>query len=162
MYLYIFSSPITDAREEHHYVTLQGEEGTRYIVEMDNPIEGEAAVPGYEVIDANGTIAGSNFIVMNNIPVTEEGREAFEARFMNRARKVEGESGFSGIRVLRPLNSDTYVILTAWVSKESFEAWQKSQAYSHAHAKRDTSEGIAAQAPSIFARPSFVTTYTAE
>lgn len=162
MYLYIFSSPITDVRKEHRYLTLQGEEGPRYIVEMDNPIEEEAAVPGYEAIDANGTIEGSKFIVMNNIPVTEEGRAAFEARFMNRARKVEGESGFSGIRVLRPLNSDTYVILTAWDSKDSFEAWQNSQAFSHAHAKRNTDEGLKVQAPSIFARPSFVTTYTVE
>ncbi|WP_211747325.1 antibiotic biosynthesis monooxygenase [Paenibacillus sp. Marseille-Q4541] len=162
MYLYIFSSPITDARKEHRYFTLQGEEGTHYVVEMDNPIEEDVAVPGYEAIDASGTIEDSKFIVMNNIPVTEEGRAAFEERFMNRARKVEGESGFSGIRVLRPLNSDTYVILTAWDSKDSFEAWQKSQAFSHAHAKRDTSEGIKVQAPSIFARPSFVTTYAVE
>ncbi|MCM3785509.1 antibiotic biosynthesis monooxygenase [Neobacillus mesonae] len=162
MYLYVFSSPISDALKEHSHYTLQNEEETRYVIELDSKIEHDPAVPAYEAIDANGSLNGSKFIVMNNIPVTEEGREAFEGRFMNRARKVEGEPGFAGIRVLRPLNSDTYVILTAWESKDSFEAWQQSQAFSHAHQKRDSQEGLKVQAPSIFARPSFITTYTVE
>ncbi|MFD2703371.1 antibiotic biosynthesis monooxygenase family protein [Paenibacillus shunpengii] len=162
MYLYFLSSPISDALKEHPYFTLQNDEDTRYVIELDAMVDNDPAIPAYEAIDASGSLSGSKFIVMNNIPVTDDGREAFEARFMNRARKVEDEPGFAGIRVLRPLNSDTYVILTAWDSKASFEAWQQSQAFAHAHQKRDSQEGLKAQAPSIFARPSFITTYTVE
>ena len=113
----------------------------------------------YEVLNAVGDINDGFFAVFNNIPVTAEGKEAFEARFQNRAGMVEKEPGFAAIRVLRPVNSDTYVILTLWKDEQSFKDWQQSQAYGHAHAKRGTSEGIDKR-PNIFPRPSFVTTYS--
>lgn len=123
--------------------------------------EGAALLPdaeAYEVLDASGDLNSGYFAVFNNIPVTEEGRGRFEERFNNRARKIENEPGFEAIRVLRPQNSDTYVILTLWADEQSFKDWQQSNAYGSAHAKRGTAEGID-KAPNIFPRPSFVTTY---
>ncbi|WP_052723674.1 antibiotic biosynthesis monooxygenase family protein [Paenibacillus wulumuqiensis] len=168
MYIYLSSRNIHDqfpeaahlpnAVEMHH----NGE--TRYVMEIDEilPVD----IPSentfrYEILDSSGIIGGG-YAVLNNIPVTADGRSAFEARFMNRARKVEDEPGFVGIRVLRPLDDDTYVILTLWDAEENFTAWQESQAYSHAHRKRNTEEGIDVQQPSIFPRPSFVKTYVIE
>jgi len=112
----------------------------------------------YEVLDRTGELEPGRFAVLNNIPVSEDGKELFEQRFRNRAGLIEQEPGFVAIRVLRPLDSDTYVILTMWENEESFTGWQQSQAYSKAHAKRGTSEGIDKR-PNIFPRPSFVTTY---
>lgn len=123
--------------------------------------EGAALFPDvdtYEILDASGDINAGFFAVFNNIPVTEEGKERFEERFRNRARKIEDEPGFKAIRVLRPLNSDTYVILTLWEDENSFKDWQQSNAYGSAHAKRGTAEGID-KVPNIFPRPSYVTTY---
>ncbi|KUP09165.1 hypothetical protein Q73_03580 [Bacillus coahuilensis m2-6] len=114
----------------------------------------------YEVIDASGALRENGFVVMNNIPVTDEGRPVFEDRFKSRARAIESVPGFIAIRVLRPLNSDTYIILTQWDDKEAFKNWQSSQAYNKAHEKRGTGEGMDQKHPSIFTRPSFVTTYT--
>jgi heme-degrading monooxygenase HmoA len=112
----------------------------------------------YEVIDSAGELKRAGFIVMNNIPVTDEGRPLFEYRFKNRARMIEQEPGFAAIRVLRPMNSNTYIILTQWDSEKDFEGWQQSKAYEKAHEKRGTSEGIDAQ-PQIFAMPAHVTKY---
>lgn len=112
----------------------------------------------YQVLNAVGDINNGYFAVFNNIPVSPEGREVFESRFSNRAGLVEKEPGFAAIRVLRPLNTDTYVILTLWDSEEDFKKWQESSAYGSAHAKRGTSEGIDKR-PNIFPRPSFVTTF---
>lgn len=123
--------------------------------------EGGAAPQGFEafeVLNAVGDINDGYFAVFNNIPVTEEGREMFESRFRNRAGKVEEEPGFAAIRVLRPLSSDTYIILTMWKDEASFKDWQASESYGQAHAKRGTAEGIDKK-PNIFARPSFVKTY---
>ncbi|KOF09543.1 antibiotic biosynthesis monooxygenase [Planomicrobium chinense] len=123
--------------------------------------EGGAAPQGfeaYQVLNAVGDINDGFYAVFNNIPVTEEGRGLFESRFQNRAGMVEKEPGFAAIRVLRPVNSDTYIILTLWKDEKSFTDWQESQAYNHAHAKRGTSEGIDKK-PNIFPRPSFVKTY---
>ncbi|WLR42850.1 antibiotic biosynthesis monooxygenase [Bacillus carboniphilus] len=112
----------------------------------------------YEVIDSSGIIEEKGrFAVLNNIPVTIEGKPLFEKRFKDRARLIEKEPGFVAIRVLRPINSDTYVILTLWESEEAFENWQSSKAYNHAHKKRGTSDGIDQQ--SIFPRPSYVTKF---
>lgn len=123
--------------------------------------EGSPAPQGfdaYEVLNAVGDINDGYYAVFNNIPVTDEGRELFESRFQNRAGKVEQEPGFAAIRVLRPLNSDTYIILTLWKDEKSFQDWQQSESYGQAHAKRGTAEGIDKK-PNIFARPSFVKTY---
>jgi heme oxygenase (mycobilin-producing) len=113
----------------------------------------------YEVVDTVGQLKNEGFIVCNNIPVTDEGRPVFEFRFKNRAGLIENEPGFIAIRVLRPLNSDTYIIMTMWEREKDFKHWQQSKAYEQAHKKRGTSEGIDHQ-KTYFPRPSYVTTYS--
>ncbi|MFX3673797.1 MAG: antibiotic biosynthesis monooxygenase [Paenisporosarcina sp.] len=114
----------------------------------------------YEVIDSSGELTDQGYFVFNNIPVTDEGRPIFEHRFTNRARAIEDEPGFIAIRVLRPVSSDTYIVLTEWTGPGSFEAWQSSQAYSKAHEKRSTDDGMDKK-PNIFSSASYVTTYRA-
>lgn len=123
--------------------------------------EGGTPLPyteAYEILDASGKINDGYYAVFNNIPVAEEGRGLFEERFKNRAGLIEKEPGFAAIRVLRPVHSDTYVVLTLWEDEKSFTDWQQSKAYGAAHAKRGTAEGIDKQ-PNLFPRPSFVKTY---
>ncbi|MBU8732032.1 antibiotic biosynthesis monooxygenase [Cytobacillus oceanisediminis] len=112
----------------------------------------------YEVIDSSGTFNDAGFAVLNNIPVTDEGRPLFEHRFKNRAGLIENEPGFTAIRVLRPLESNTYIILTLWKDEKSFKNWQNSKAYEKAHEKRGTESGID-KTPNIFSSPSYVTQY---
>ncbi|PLR75363.1 antibiotic biosynthesis monooxygenase [Bacillus sp. V3-13] len=113
----------------------------------------------YEVFDSAGTFEHANFAVLNNIPVTDEGRPLFEYRFKNRARMIENEPGFAAIRVLRPLDSNTYVILTLWENEQGFKNWQQSKAYEKAHEKKESEEGVDKQ--QIFSGASYVTTYAA-
>ncbi|WP_226670048.1 antibiotic biosynthesis monooxygenase family protein [Metabacillus litoralis] len=112
----------------------------------------------YEVLDSSGELANGSYAVLNNIPVSAEGKPLFEQRFSERARLIESEPGFSAIRVLRPKSGDTYIILTLWENEQYFKAWQDSKAYENAHKKRGTSEGV--DKHSIFPRPSYVTTYS--
>lgn len=113
----------------------------------------------YIVIDETGSLAHDGFAVLNNIPIKQEGRDIFEARFLNRSRKIEQEPGFLAIRILKPLESETYIILTLWENEAAFKNWQHSEAYAHQHRKRGTSEGIDQQHASIFAGPTYVKTY---
>ncbi|MBP1990258.1 antibiotic biosynthesis monooxygenase family protein [Paenibacillus eucommiae] len=161
MYVYMLpSASFSSAWSALPYLKLANQEETLYIFENPTPIDvSPDDIHIYEAIDSTGTLTGGGYVVLNNIPVTEEGRAEFENRFQNRARMVEQEPGFIGIRVLRPLNGDTYVIMTIWSEESYFKKWQESQAYSHAHRKRGTSEGIDQQQPGIFPRPSFVTAY---
>lgn len=96
----------------------------------------------YEVIDQNGSLESTGVIVLNCIPVKPEGREKFEARFLNRPKRIENEEGFQAIRVSKPLHGDTYIVVTQWTSEAAFRNWQNSEAYSHAHKKRGTEKGL--------------------
>ncbi|MBB6018776.1 antibiotic biosynthesis monooxygenase family protein [Deinococcus radiopugnans] len=74
--------------------------------------------------------------VMNRIAVHPEYAEAFEARFLDRARLVDEMPGFVSNQVLRPVNpGDPYVVLTLWNSREAFEAWTSSEAFIQGHAR---------------------------
>ena len=128
------------------------------LIQENDGIAGFEDADSYTVLDSSGQVNNGEYAVFNNIPVTKEGREMFEERFMNRARKIEDTEGFGAIRVLRPLESNTYVILTIWKDEAAFKAWQGSENYAIAHKNRGTQQGIDSK-PNIFSRPSFVTTY---
>ncbi|MBU9712737.1 antibiotic biosynthesis monooxygenase family protein [Evansella tamaricis] len=165
MYIYLTNKERTleklDSEPKIFRLTLKGEDDLLHLVESDSMIELELTESDliFEVIDASSSLQKGAFLVCNNIPVVENGRKVFEQRFQNRARMIENEPGFVAIRVCRPLNSDTYVIMTFWEKEQDFLNWKQSSAYEHAHKKRGTSEGIDMQKPQIFPRPSFVETY---
>jgi heme oxygenase (mycobilin-producing) len=112
----------------------------------------------FEVIESVGNISEEGYVVMNNIPVTQEGRPIFEYRFKNRAGMIEKEPGFIAFRVLRPLNSDTYVIFTEWDTQSSFKNWQSSNSFQKAHGKASGEPTVDAT-KKIFSGSSYVTKY---
>lgn len=74
--------------------------------------------------------------VMNRIAVHPEYAEQFEARFADRARKVDEMPGFVSNLVLRPVApGDPYIVLTVWESREQFDAWTRSDAFVQGHAR---------------------------
>lgn len=115
----------------------------------------------YEVVDGKGTIQDKGFVVMNNIPVTDEGRPLLEYRFKNRVGLIESEPGFIAIRVLRPIKSDTYIILTIWQKESDFLKWKNSKSFQQAHNKNvEEQQEKSIVNPNIFAGASYVTKYT--
>ena len=86
--------------------------------------------------------------VANRIFVAPEYAEAFEERFRNRAKLVDGMPGFIFNQVLRPVNEgDPYIVLTLWESREHFEAWIRSDEFVKGHAKSGTLPKAAFTAP---------------
>lgn len=74
--------------------------------------------------------------VANRIYVHPEYRDAFEARFRDRAKLVDGMPGFISNQVLRPVNEgDPYVVFTLWNSRADFLAWVRSDAFTKGHAQ---------------------------
>ena len=143
-------------QEEHGEDTvflMQGEEKTLAYTEKDNVFQ-EPFV--YEVVDKVGSMQHSGFVIMNNIPVTDEGRPIFEDRFKNRAGAVEDSPGFQAVRILRPTEGNTYVVLTQWDSVDSFENWKNSQSFQKAH---QNSGPQSKEKPSFAAGPAYLTKY---
>jgi heme oxygenase (mycobilin-producing) len=86
-------------------------------------------------------------VVMNRIPVTE-GREAdFERTFTERDRAVDLMPGFVDLQVLRPTEGRIYVVMTRWKSRQAFDQWTQSEAFTAAHRKQ--SPGLAESRPTL-------------
>ncbi|WP_462408920.1 antibiotic biosynthesis monooxygenase family protein [Neobacillus sp. Marseille-QA0830] len=82
----------------------------------------------YEAIESRGELAKEGLVVMNHIPVTDEGRPLFEHKMKLQNWLFENEPGLLALRCLRPIASKTYIILTIWEKEASFEKWQSSNA----------------------------------
>jgi heme-degrading monooxygenase HmoA len=155
---YEFLKTIKAKYASEQMVLMDGTEGAALVHETNGKSVFQSP-RRYEVVDGAGNIADHGYVVLNNIPVTDEGRPLFEHRFKNRAGAIENEPGFVSLRVLRPLDSDTYVIFNQWTDAKAFENWKTSDAYNQAHKKRGTKEGLDKR-PNIFSGPSYLTTYT--
>lgn len=152
---YDFLKKISDKHQEENMILMLNENTALLYHETDGKTYFKEP-RSYEVVDGNGHIQNGKFFVMNNVPVTEEGRPIFEHRFKNRARLIDKQKGFYGIRVLRPKSSDTYIVLTAWEKEEAYEKWKSSLSFKKSHTK--TSHDPSKE-KSIFSRPSYVTKY---
>lgn len=149
-------------REKHPnetMVVMQGENTTLVLHETEEKSIFQTP-RRYEVVVGSGEFKEKGFFVFNNIPVTDEGRPIFEHRFKSRAGAVDNEPGFVAFRVLRPLDSDTYVVLTEWESPAFFEKWKESQAFANAHSKKQ--DAPAEKPQNIFSGSSYITTYKAK
>ncbi|SHG73422.1 antibiotic biosynthesis monooxygenase family protein [Ornithinibacillus halophilus] len=107
----------------------------------------------YEILLQNGAIQKEGFVVMNNIPVTDDGRPVFEDRFKQRGKEVDKMPGFQAFRLLKPDNGNTYVVFTQWKSESDFDNWKNSANFQKAHKDSGT------KPPAYFADRPFVTTY---
>jgi heme-degrading monooxygenase HmoA len=81
-------------------------------------------------------------VKINAIAVPPGAGPELEARFAARARSVEQMPGFEDFQLLRPVEGEErYFVYTRWDSEESFQAWVNSQAFTHGHAKAESSDG---------------------
>ncbi|MED3877256.1 MULTISPECIES: antibiotic biosynthesis monooxygenase family protein [Lysinibacillus] len=164
MYIYLtsgtgdFLEQVKNKYSNEHMILIHGEGNSVLIHETEGKTV-FATPRKFEVLDSVNDLEEHGFFVFNNIPVTDEGRPVFEHRFLERSRAIENEPGFVAFRLLRPIKSDTYIVMTQWHGPHSFDAWKSSKAYETAHARRDDSTGIRQQ--NIFSAASYVTTYSA-
>ncbi|MDP2606376.1 MAG: antibiotic biosynthesis monooxygenase [Deltaproteobacteria bacterium] len=86
--------------------------------------------------------------VSNRIQVAKGHEQDFEARFGGRARLVENMHGFVRLEILRPINSDYYIVLTHWQDEASFRAWTDSAEFKEAHRNRPPAEMFSG--PNVF------------
>ncbi|MFB1099540.1 antibiotic biosynthesis monooxygenase [Terribacillus sp. JSM ZJ617] len=142
------------AKDKAKIWVFEGAEGALAYTEEPNAAK-FTAPRTYEQVTGTGSLPDEGYIAINNIPVTDEGRPIFEDVFKRRAGKIEQTPGFKALRVLRPQEGNTYLVLTAWESKQHFEDWKKSEAFQHAH-KKDADQP---KKPPFSGGPAYVTTY---
>ncbi|OBA45573.1 MULTISPECIES: antibiotic biosynthesis monooxygenase family protein [Kocuria] len=73
-------------------------------------------------------------VKINAIEVPEGAGAELEARFAARKHAVDGEPGFEGFQLLRPVAGENrYFVVTTWATQGDFEAWRDGNAQA-AHA----------------------------
>jgi heme-degrading monooxygenase HmoA len=112
----------------------------------------------YEVFAQAGDLRTSEYAVFNHIPVSQEGRPLFENRFKTRAGTISSQPGFIALRLLRPLKSDTYLVVSLWESENDFTSWKNSDSFEQAHSGMSPKE---TEHSSLFLRPPYVSSYYA-
>ena len=76
-------------------------------------------------------------VKINAIEVPEGSGHELEARFAARRHAVDGEPGFEGFQLLRPVAGEKrYFVVTTWATEEDFAAWRDGNAR-QAHAGQD-------------------------
>jgi heme-degrading monooxygenase HmoA len=73
-------------------------------------------------------------VKINAIEVPPDAGPELEKRFAGRAHAVDGQPGFLGFQLLRPVKGENrYFVVTQWESDEAFQAWASGPAV-EAHA----------------------------
>jgi len=75
-------------------------------------------------------------IAVSRIPVLKGREREFEHQFLARPKLIDMMHGFIRNEFLKPINNNTYVILSYWESREDFEAWTKSDGYQHTQLRK--------------------------
>ncbi|RFA07812.1 antibiotic biosynthesis monooxygenase [Subtercola boreus] len=86
-------------------------------------------------------------IKINAITVAADSGDELAHRFAARAGAVDGQAGFEGFELLKPVDDrTTWLVVTQWSDEESFQAWVSSPAFSHGHRSEAEREGKPAPA----------------
>lgn len=115
----------------------------------------------YEIISSSGDLKDIGFFACNNVTVTDEGRPVFEHRFSSLNGEIESQPGFVAFRLLRPIGSDTYVIMTEWEEASYFDLWKSTSSYKNSHQMIDNKE-FADSTTHIFSSAPYITTFIAK
>ncbi|ALJ21643.1 antibiotic biosynthesis monooxygenase family protein [Microbacterium sp. No. 7] len=68
-------------------------------------------------------------VKINALSVPEGTGPELEARFAARKHSVDGQPGFQGFQLLRPVAGESrYFVVTTWDAEESFQAWRATRA----------------------------------
>lgn len=80
---------------------------------------------------------------INAITVPADSGDELAKRFAQRAGAVDGQDGFEGFELLKPLDEDRHVwlVMTRWRDEESFQGWFSSRDFGSAHGGGEASQG---------------------
>ncbi|REB08833.1 antibiotic biosynthesis monooxygenase [Sporosarcina sp. BI001-red] len=113
----------------------------------------------YEVVAEVGQLQEHGFFALNNISISDEGKPIFEDRFKREHPAMESTPGFIAFRLLRPIGSDTYILLSEWDDSKSFDLYKHNPAFEAAYdsTRKDI---VAGPAFHIFTSAPYLTFYS--
>ncbi|MGN1401439.1 MAG: antibiotic biosynthesis monooxygenase family protein [Bacillus sp. (in: firmicutes)] len=113
----------------------------------------------FEVLQSVGSLVQKGVAALHHVPVTAEGRSSFEEACRKLVPDIKRQTGFLSIRILRPIKSDTYIIMTQWVDGTAFDKWKQADSYTTMDQMKAPS--LAASPQKIFSGDAYVKTFIA-
>lgn len=88
-------------------------------------------------------------IKINAITVPADSGDTLAQRFAARAGAVDGQPGFEGFELLKPVDDGrhTWLVVTRWADEDSFQTWVNSSAFGQGHQSEKPAEGAHAGTP---------------
>ena len=82
-------------------------------------------------------------IKINAITVPADSGDTLAQRFAARAGAVDGQPGFEGFELLKPVDDGrhTWLVVTRWADEDSFQTWVNSSAFGQGHQSDKPTEG---------------------
>ncbi len=112
----------------------------------------------YEVIGSTGSMSDHGYFVFNNIPVTDEGRPLFEHQSQSFKDIISNQPGFIAFRLLRPLDSDTYIVVTEWSDEKFYNQWKDSASFTTTKIA-ETAKSTTNSTAHLFSSAAYITSY---
>ena len=85
------------------------------------------------------------FVAMNRFRIARGREEEFIEIWKNRDSHLENVPGFKTFNLLRGATEEDHTLFAShsiWNTRESFDAWTKSEAFKKAHANAGTAKGV--------------------
>lgn len=125
---YDFLKKIKEKYVKEKMLLMQNHEGAVLVHETGKKTVFSAPY-SYEVISSAGDFENAAFAVMNYFPVEEDDQSMFEYHYQNKHNSLIDLPGFKGMRVLRPVRSNTFLIFTLWQKERDYLNWEQSISY---------------------------------
>ncbi|MCH1626833.1 antibiotic biosynthesis monooxygenase family protein [Ferdinandcohnia quinoae] len=96
----------------------------------------------YDAVETIGDVHSSDVAALTYIPIFEDDRPSFEFRMKDIKNDVILAPGSIGIRVLRPIKSDTYLIMTLWKNEGAYTNWRQTNSFTEFQQKIGNPDGV--------------------
>jgi|SRR5699024_3895774 len=124
-----------------------------YYEDSENSKSVFAAGRAFDIMISKGEVLEEGYVVMNHIPITEEGKPVFENRLKQREEPIGLLKGLQAFRLLKPMKGNIYIIFSQWTSKDDYDDWKQTEDY------KTSLENHAVKPPAYFASRPFINTY---
>ena len=121
---------------------IQKKHHTAKIILLNNPSESMLLHEGneksffqsprtFEVIEQAGELKQEGFFALYHIPVSPEDRPSFEFDLKEATNIIHQQPGMKAFRLLRPVTSTSYIVLTNWMKEQDYARFDQSKIFTN-------------------------------
>src|SRR5690625_63302 len=148
-----FLKQLTKKHETIDFSFMKSEGATLVYYESEKKKSIFVSGRAYRILYDFKALEKNGFVVMDHIPVVDDGKDIFESKVKEFLPTITRAYGIQTIRFFKPNKSDTYCIMTQWKSENAYETFLQSSMHDFYE------EATLARHSAYFAERPFTSTY---